>query len=280
MLKKSSLFVLAAVMLGGCYNLRTNPNESTDKITFGESLEHYILGAHDCRRSPKECSPVCREDVEKFSRNVQEEKEKWEAFKNMRPFHPVPMNIPLIDKTNRILAQLSVQIRKEVVAPLIELDSQGHLEAYRTFLSDVDYTMDTFKINREEAIQKVYTYWEKRYGAEQCRKLFEAIPIIEKMRADRQFTAAWERNKRTLASLLLYFERDLKQLIATMHRAKHNPADIVKLSAAGTQTAIIGAQLTETLIYLVDFLVKTKMQDYIDTKAALAKIQKYNTRKY
>ena len=275
MLKKSSLLLLAAVMLGGCYNKRTNPYESADKITFWESVEHYVLFAHDCRRSPKECTPVCREDVEKYSRNVEEGKAQWEAFKNMRPFHPVPMGIPLIDKTNRILARLSLQIRKEVVVPLIELDSQGHLEAYRTFQADVDHTMDAFKIDRKSAVQKVYSYWEKRYGAEQCRKLFEAIPLIEKMRADRQLYAAWERNKITLERLLLHFDRDLKQLIDTMRRAKHDPKEIIRLSAAGGQTLLIGAQLTETLTYLVIF-EHQNFQKVKDIEAALKDIQRFN----
>ena len=295
MLKKSSLFLLAAVMLGGCYNMRTNSNESADKITFGESLEHYLLFAHDCRRSPQECNPVCREDVEKFSRNVKAEKAKWEAFKNTRPYIYVRKNIPLVDPVNKLLARLSAQIKTEVVVPMITLDSQGHVEAYRTFQADVDYMMDTLKIDRKSAVQRVYSYWEKRYGAEKCRQLFEALPLIERARADRQLLAALIRNRKELSTLIFNANKEWKKLNwqilrdteelnrlrkqgvnrETLQRAAAALESLTAKAMALGETLTIARQFSETLAYLAVF-EKQNMQKAKDIEAALKDIQRVN----
>ena len=64
-LVKFAAMAAAAMCLTGCYNLRTDAKESLDNCTFGESFQHYVLGAHDCRRSPKACTPVCVKDQKK-----------------------------------------------------------------------------------------------------------------------------------------------------------------------------------------------------------------------
>ena len=265
---------LFAASFCGCYNMRTDPNESLDKVTFCEWCEHYLLFAHDCRRSREKCIPICIEDCERFDRNQAEEQRKWVAFKNMRPYRPRRTGIVLMDQINRILANTSVQIRNEVVIPYKELDKQGHIQAYKVFRADMNQVMAAFKVDRKTALQWTYTHWKNRYGGERCQQLMAAFPIIENLRADRQLGRALARNADKIQDLILYIPQAERQLRA---EAKNGVVGIAKITCASIQTSCIAAQLAATLDYLGEFL-KEKSQEERDIRVAIEDIQKHNNK--
>lgn len=262
---------LCAVSFCGCYNMRTDPNESLDKVTFGEVLEHYLLFAHDCRRSPEECIPICIEDQKQFDRNQAEEQRKWEAFKNMPPYRPNRTGILLMDQLNEILAEISIQIRHEVVIPYKELAEQGHIEAYKVFRADVNHIMDTSGIDRKSAVLRTYTYWKNRYGEERCQQLLAAFPVIERLRADQQLGRVIARNQKRIADLIQHIPQAVDQLKA----AAKDVNGIIAITNAGVQTLHIAQRLETALDYLGEFQ-REKYQEVLDIKAAIESIQKYN----
>lgn len=265
---------LFAASFCGCYNMRTDPNESLDKVTFCEWCEHYLLFAHDCRRSREKCIPICIEDCKRFDRNLAEEQEKWKAFKNMEPYRPRRTGIVLMDQINRTLANITEQIRYEVVIPYKELDKQGHIQAYKVFRADMNQVMAAFKVDRKTAIQWTYTRWKNHYGEERCQQLMAAFPIIENMRADRQLGRALARNADKIQDLILYIPQAERQLRA---EAKNSVAGIAKITCASIQTSCIAAQLAATLDYLGEFL-KEKSQEERDIRVAIEDIQKHNNK--
>lgn len=276
-MKKKHVCLMAAALCAasfcGCYNMRTDPNESLDKVTVGEWCEHYLLFAHDCRRSREKCIPICIEDCKRFDRNLAEEQDKWEAFKNMKPYNPHRTGIALMDKINRILANMSIQIRNEVVIPYKELDKQGHIQAYKVFRADMKHTMAAFKVDRKTALQWTYTNWKNRYGEERCQQLMAAFPIIENMQADRQLRGAIVRNADKIEELFLRRDQTVNQLIAEAKRK--DGVGIAKIICAGDQTRRIIQRLAATLGYLGEFQ-KEELQEARDIRVAIEDIQKHN----
>ncbi len=262
---------LFAASFCGCYNMRTDPNESLDKVTFCEWCEHYLLFAHDCRRSREKCIPICIEDCKRFDRNLAEEQEKWKAFKNMEPYRPRRTGIVLMDQINRTLANITEQIRYEVVIPYKELDKQGHIQAYKVFRADIKHTMAAFNVDRKTAIQWTYTHWKNRYGGERCQQLMAAFPIIENLRADRQLGRALARNEKEIQNLIFYIPQAVTQLTA----AAKTPDGIVRIVNAGAQSLRIAWELKATLGYLFEFQ-KEELQEARDIRVAIEDIQKHN----
>lgn len=262
---------LCAVSFCGCYNMRTDPNESLDKATFGEVLEHYLLFAHDCRRSPEECIPICIEDQKQFDRNQAEEQRKWEAFKNTPPPEYIPTRIMMVNNLNKILINVSKQIQYEVVIPYKELDKQGHVQAYRQFCADVDCTMKASRVNYYTAVQKTYKYWETRYGTERCQQLMAAIPFIENLRANQLLWKTINHNWENIQRFIREIDKARKQL---EEKAKTIEGKI-EIGIALTSTAQIVLQSQESLAYLAD-LQKQQYQKERDIRAAIERIQKYN----
>ena len=262
---------LCAASFCGCYNMRTNPNESLDKVTFCEWCEHYLLFAHDCRRSREKCIPICDWDREQFNRNRKEEQRRWEAFKHMsiHPYHPT--NTPGVDEIGSMLFRVSTQFHDEVVVPYVELDKQGHIQAYRQFCEDVNYRMNSLKIDRITAEQDVYKYWETHYGTERCQQLRAAIPFIENMRADRQLWKVIARNDKDIIKLVFKAKKVWAQLQKKMKTVK----GILDIANAATQYLNFSLQLQQSVSYLTD-LKKQEYQVSRDMIAAIERIQKYN----
>lgn len=262
---------LFAASFCGCYNMRTDPNESLDKVTFCEWCEHYLLFAHDCRRSREKCIPICIEDCKRFDRNLAEEQEKWKAFKNMEPYRPRRTGIVLMDQINRTLANITEQIRYEVVIPYKELDKQGHIQAYKVFRADIKHTMAAFNVDRKTALQWTYTNWKNRYGEERCQQLMAAFPIIENMQADRQLRGAIVRNADKINELIIKIPLTVVQLREAAKTSKGRE----RISKAGRQSVSIALRLAATLGYLGEFQ-KEELQEARDIRVAIEDIQKHN----
>lgn len=276
-MKKKHVCLMAAALcvasFCGCYNMRTDPNESLDKVTFCEWCEHYLLFAHDCRRSREKCIPICIEDCERFDKNQAEEQRKWEAFKNMRPYPYHPTNTPVADEIGQMLFRVSTQLHDEVVVPYVELDKQGHIQAYRQFCADVNYKMNSLKIDRITATQDVYKYWETHYGTERCQELMAAIPFIENMRVDWQLLNAISDNLDDIIYLCLY----PKEAAAQFKEKTKTVNGWVDIAAALVQYLEPARQFRRSVSYLWD-LKKQEYQVSRDMIAAIERIQKYNKR--
>lgn len=263
---------LFAASFCGCYNMRTDPNESLDKVTFCEWCEHYLLFAHDCRRSREKCIPICDWDKKRFNRNLVEEQRKWEAFKNMEPYPYHPTNTPVADDIGQMLFRVSTQLHDEVVVPYVELDKQGHIQAYRQFCADVNYKMNSLKIDRITATQDVYKYWESHYGTERCQELMAAIPFIENMRVDWQLLKTLDGNAEYIINLCL----NSKEAMAQFKEKTKTVDGWVDIAAAITQYLEPARQIRRSVSYLLD-LKKQEYQVSRDMRATIERIRKYNS---
>ena len=264
---------LFAASFCGCYNMRTDPNESLDKVTFCEWCEHYLLFAHDCRRSREKCRPICDWDKKQFSRNQKEEQRRWAAFKYTDIYPYNPTNTPVLDEIGSMLVNVSKQLHDEVVVPYVELDKQGHIQAYRQFCMDVNYRMNSLKIDRITAEQDVYKYWETHYGTEKCQELMAAIPFIENMRVDWQLLKAINDNLDYIIYLCLY----PKEAAAQFKEKTKTVNGWVDIAAALVQYLEPARQFRRSVSYLWD-LKKQEYQVSRDMRATIERIQKYNKR--
>ena len=267
---------LFAASFCGCYNMRTDPNESLDKVTFCEWCEHYLLFAHDCRRSREKCIPICDWDKKQFERNRKEEQRKWEAFKNTPIYPYYGTNTPVVDEIGRMLFRVSKQLHDEVVVPYVELDKQGHIQAYRQFCADVNFRMNSLKIDRITAAQDVYKYWETHYGTERCQELMAAIPFIENMRVDGQLLEALDRNLEDIIKLIrnLIWNRGAVEQLKNKTEDLEGWADIAR---ALKQALPPAQQLQQSIRYLM-VLKKQEYQGKRNMRATIERIQKYNKR--
>ena len=251
--KLGSIAVMA-LCLTGCYNMRTNVNESLDKCTFGESCEHYFLFAHDCRRSPEKCNPICRRDLDKFAKSKLMSEKNWNKFKTFNPaiYQFKLTGLVLFDDINPIVKNLAFQIKHEIVIPYIELDKDGLISTYNMFIEDVKITQNIHKettgkeLDFKTACQTTYKFWQNKYGEEQCSKLFAAFPVLKSLSAKKQLCTAVERNAFAVAKLVLRAKRGAEQL-------KHEAKDwkgITKITAAGLDTFGALNELGWTIAYL------------------------------
>ena len=267
-LVKFAAMAAAAMCLTGCYNLRTNPYEPLDNCTVGESFQHYIFGAHDCRRTSKDCIPICAKDLKKYQENKLLSEKNWKRFTRFNPerYRYQRTGLILFDDINPIVLNLSFQIKHEIVIPYIALDKEGLISTYDMFITDVQTTQKIYKETHKkdlsfgEACKQTYAMWQKRYGEEPCKKLMNAISLIETLSANKQFVTAVARNYAAVTKLILRAERGAAQL----KRAAKDWRGIVKITEASLITAGNLNELLWAVTYLNVYLTdKEKMASHV-----------------
>ncbi len=254
---KHGKFMVASAMalcLTGCYNMRTDVNQSIEECTFGESCEHYLLFAHDCRRSPEECNPFCCKDIEKFEENKVLNEANWDRFKNFNPekYRFNPSGIIVLDKANEMLLNLAFQIKHEIVVPYIELDKEGLISTYYLFMEDIEVYRKAYKetyekeLDLQTACVRVFKDWQRKYGEYNCNRLLASFPVIESLSVNQQLLNALKRNCIPAAELVLLWKDGVAQL---SHESK-SIWGIIRISIAGLQATVIAEELAWTTSYL------------------------------
>lgn len=142
-----------------------------------------------------ECYPICREVREKNAADAKYIKKQWEIFKNTRHHPYVPL--PGYDKFNEIgklVSKVTYQVTNEIVIPYLELDREGLICGYIEFSKEVQYVMESKKCDSQEAMSLVWADWQRQPGGmEKCLKLAQAVPRLEKLKANEQIRTAVRR---------------------------------------------------------------------------------------
>ena len=240
--------VILALSLTGCYNMRTNVHEPMEKCTLGESCEHYLLFAHDCRRTPKECDPICSWDLEKFEENKVFCEENWNRFKNFDPakYQFRKTGIILLDDINPIIIKLAFQIKQEIIVPYIEMDKEGLISTYNMFIADVEVCQKAYNIEMQEACVRMFRFWQEKYGQETCQRLFAALPFIQSLSANKQLFNAISRNAADTERLL----RRLKIAIPQLKKEAKDWRGIARITSAGLVSVSALNDLLQATAYL------------------------------
>lgn len=274
----ATALIAMSLCLTGCYNMRTDVTEPIDKCTFGESCEHYLLFAHDCRRTSAECNPICKEDLNKFKDNKLINERNWNRFKNFDPakYQFRRTKIILFDNINPIIIKLSCQIKYEVVIPYIELDKQGLIATYDMFMEDVKVYQkiheETYgkKMSLQTACEKTFLMWQQKYGQETCDKLFAVFPVIRSLSANRQILNAVARNAHDAARLLLHLERGIAQLKAKTK----NWQGIAHISVAG----LVSLNALKDLVWTTNYLAAYQEDKIVLASHVESYLRQFNTR--
>ena len=139
---------------------------------------------HDCQKNP-DCTPICVRDLAQMTENPEQAKKNWERFKAWNIHYVQRKGCPELNRIGFKLEALAKQFKYQVVIPYKELDEQGLISTYKYFCEDVNVLVRSGR-QQNEAIYTVYEIWFKKYGKEQCDKLFAAIPLIRQMQRDKQ----------------------------------------------------------------------------------------------
>ena len=139
---------------------------------------------HDCQKNP-DCTPICVRDLAQMAKNPEQAKKNWERFKAWNIQYVPQKGCPILNSIGFKLEKLAKQFKYQVVIPYKELDEQGLISTYKYFCEDVNVLVKSGR-QQNEAINTVYEIWFKKYGKEQCDKLFAAIPLIRQMQRDKQ----------------------------------------------------------------------------------------------
>ena len=191
----------------------------------------FFAGCHTCPpyEESKECFPLCKEDRKE---NLLLTQENWEKFKQFRHIPYRNVNLPLLDRSGRIISRLSRQIVDEIIIPYVELDKDNLIQIYYQFVADVKAVQDRQDCTLEKASELAWQDWlNQPGGAENCAKLQRAIPFIVNMRAENQIPKALVSVGDEVTRLLLALPADIKQLIGEARTV----IGWIKISLAGAQ---------------------------------------------
>lgn len=215
-------------------------------LAFGACLLTGCELFHKCPppEVSTECYPLCRND-RKDNRFLCEK--NWNGFKNFKTIKYKPVGLPLVDDMSKIISKLSYQITKEIVIPYVELDSEGLICAYQEYQECVNDVMEQQKCDVRKASELVWADWMKYPGGkEKCVKLYRAIPLIHRLRADQQIARAMARIQPEVDSL----SHKLLTFGLKWNKIKRELKD-KKIIMAGMQVAPNVLQLSLGVSYLV-----------------------------